>query len=348
MPSTLRPLIVATIMVWVAAYAAWTADWIIQPMPHLLERSLLRVPTCLFGASLCLGIAGCLRCLSSITAGWRAGIAIMLCCAAALVYSVSCSVVFYILIPLWGPISASEALAGALTEAWVFLAWLALFYAIEADAVARDSRLALAEARTAEQRARNQALAQQINPHFLFNALNAVSGLILEGDGKRAERVTMALSNLLRRSLEQRDGELVPLAEEIEAQRRYLEIEQVRFEDRLRFVDAIPDGLMGRLVPPLILQPLIENAVKYGVARSTRPVTIIVTALLDGDILEIRVEDDAKVNEAGVGVVTPGAGIGQKNTRHRAILQFGDSASLSCVKLPDRGYRCILRLPTPT
>nr|MDQ2878789.1 histidine kinase [Pseudomonadota bacterium] len=214
---------------------------------------------------------------------------------------------------------------------------------IEADADARDSRVALAEARTAEQRARNQALAQQINPHFLFNTLNAVSGLIMEGDGKRAERVTMALANLLRRSLEAGTGQLVPLADEIEAQRRYLEIEEVRFEDRIRFVDAVPGALLDRQVPPLILQPLVENAVKHGVARSPETVTITVSASLQDDMLEIVVEDDGQ--DHGSAPKAPGVGIGQDNTRRRALLLFGDSASLTCGRIASGGYRCALRLP---
>ncbi|MEO5867660.1 MAG: histidine kinase [Sphingomonas sp.] len=332
-------------MVWLAAYTAWTADWVIQPMPHLLERSLRRIPTCLFGIALCFGIAAALRQLPPWRAGMKVSIGIALCCIAALIFSTICTITFYLIAPLWGSTTVAMTLAGALTDTWVFLAWLALYFAIEADADARDSRVALAEARTAEQRARNQALAQQINPHFLFNTLNAVSGLIMEGDGKRAERVTMALSNLLRRSLEADTGQLVPLADEIEAQRRYLEIEEVRFEDRIRFVDAIPEELLGRLVPPLILQPLVENAVKHGVARSTRTVTITVSAALCQDMLDIVVEDDGRAGDDGV--KPPGVGIGQDNTRRRALLLFGEKASLDCGRIASGGYRCTLRLPLP-
>ncbi|MDQ2878609.1 MAG: histidine kinase, partial [Pseudomonadota bacterium] len=174
-PSRSRILLIATAMVWLAAYAAWTADWIIEPMPYLLERSLRRIPTCLFGIALCFAIAGALRRLPAMRAASKVAIGIFLCIIAALVFAFVCNVAFYLIAPLWGSTTFAMTLASALTDSWVFLAWLALYFAIEADADARDSRVALAEARTAEQRARNQALAQQINPHFLFNTLNAVS-----------------------------------------------------------------------------------------------------------------------------------------------------------------------------
>jgi two-component system LytT family sensor kinase len=341
-PARRTVLTIATVMVWVAAYAAWTADWMVDPMPHLLARSLRRVPMCLFGMACCRVMAMLLDRLAARPWRWRLLTALALSFVASALYAALNTLVFYVIVPLWGSTSLAETLQLAVTVAWVFLAWCALYFAIAADAEARDSRLRLAAAREAGLRARHQALAQQVNPHFLFNALNAVSGLILEGAPAKAERVTMALAGLLRRSLDSDGRERVTLGEELDAVHRYIEIEQMRFEDRFRLVEDVPAGVRQFLVPALILQPLVENAVKHGVARSSRPVTVTIAALACGGRLEISVGDDA---EPDVETSSPTAsGIGEANVRERLALLWGPAAGLACGR-EDRGYVARITLP---
>src|SRR5262249_14416448 len=144
-------------------------------------------------------------------------------------------------------------------------------------------------------------LRYQINPHFLFNTLNALSSLILQGDNARAERMVLSLSNFLRVSLENAPGDRLTLAEELAAQRQYLAIEQERFGERLNLGVSVPADLQDALVPGLILQPLIENAVKYGVARTRRSVAVEITAEAQDGTLTVSVRDDATPDTVGAG-----------------------------------------------
>jgi hypothetical protein len=207
-------LLIATALLWIATYAAYTADWMIGGMmPFAAERALRRIPICLFGAICCWGIKLLLDRSASQRVVGRVGTAFGLCLLASLAYAAVNTLVFYIIHPIWGGVTFIDAFEPSLTVSFVYFAWTALYFAIDAEAKARDARLRLADAQTEALRARNQALAQQISPHFLFNALNTVSGLIIEGEPARAERVTIALAALLRRSLETDAQDFVSLGE---------------------------------------------------------------------------------------------------------------------------------------
>ena len=197
--------------------------------------------------------------------------------------------------PVWEakPESLPDMLLGMVINfsslIWSFIAWCAVVLALSYDDEAREQSLRLVEAQALAAESQNQMLRYQINPHFLFNTLNALSSLILQKDFDRAERMVLSLSNFLRASLEKAPGDKITLADELTAQRQYLAIEQERFGDRLRLTEKTPAGPAAALVPGLILQPLIENAVKYGVARTTRPVAVEIIARATGDRLTITV-----------------------------------------------------------
>ncbi len=169
-----------------------------------------------------------------------------------------------------------SALINVTVLVWSFIAWCAIVFAMGYDEEVREKTLRLVQTQALAAESQNQMLRYQINPHFLFNTLNALSSLILQKDTERAEKVVLSLSKFLRVSLEKDPRDKIPLAEEIETQRQYLSIEEIRFGDRLRFAEEVPADLAGALVPSLILQPLVENAVKYGVARSTGPVRVTI------------------------------------------------------------------------
>src|SRR4029453_1239066 len=156
------------------------------------------------------------------------------------------------------------------TVTWYFLlaAWCAFFIAMTQQHRTRLTELRLAEAETAATAAQVRALRYQVNPHFLFNTLNSLSALVMSGRSDRAEEMLMALSTFFRTSLSMDPSADVSLAEEIALQRLYLEIEKVRFPDRLDVNIDIPEQLEQARVPALILQPLVENALKYGVAQT--------------------------------------------------------------------------------
>ncbi len=220
--------------------------------------------------------------------------------------------------------------------AWGVL-WVALSYAGRVREAERQAARYRAEAQVAELR----ALRYQINPHFLFNTLNSLSALVLTDRNADAERMIINLSTFFRTSLAGDPAADVPLADEIAMQRLYLGIEAVRFPQRLVVDIDVPDRLGDVRVPGLILQPLVENAIKYGVARSRRPVTVSIRARATGDWLELIVEDDGDP----VAVPAPGTGVGQRNVCERLTARFGERAR--CIAAPriGGGYRVTLGIP---
>lgn len=189
--------------------------------------------------------------------------------------------------------------------------------------------------------ARLQVLRNQLKPHFLFNTLNSISAL-MHLDVAKAERTLALLSELLRSILaEGRPGE-VPLEEEVAFSRRYLEIEQTRFPRRLSVVWEVADEARDVLVPHLVLQPLVENAVRHGIAPRSRPGTVWVRAWVEGPSLCLEVRDDG-VGPAGGGV--QGQGVGLSNTRARLRALYGDAARLEAGAAEGGGFSSRVCLP---
>lgn len=205
---------------------------------------------------------------------------------------------------------------------------------------AQQHKLRNSQLETSLAQARLDALSAQINPHFLFNALNSVAELVHQ-DATAAERMLVGLSALLRQSLARNGAAAVPLREEIELLVQYLGIEQVRLGPRLRLRWSLaPDSLDVR-VPPLLLQPLLENAVIHAVARRRQPGEIVVTTCLQAQQLLIRIEDDGADGAAA----RAGSGIGLANTRARLACLYGEAASLQ-IGASKTGGTCVeLRLP---
>ena len=235
------------------------------------------------------------------------------------------------------------AVDNAINSYFFFSAWgalyLALCYAAEVGALERHT----ARFRAAAQAAELRALRYQINPHFLFNTLNALSSLVMAGNREGAEQMILNLSRFFRTSLNDDPTKDVPLSEEVRLQRLYLAIEQVRFADRLRIDIAVPAALEDACVPGLILQPLVENAVKHGVSRSRRPVTICVRAEPTPDGLTLVVEDDSDASESAAS--EDGAGVGLRNVRDRLAARYGPAAACHWQALDGGGFRVSISLP---
>jgi LytS/YehU family sensor histidine kinase len=222
---------------------------------------------------------------------------------------------------------------------WAAL-YLALCYAAEVGALERKNATYRAAAQAAELR----ALRYQVNPHFLFNTLNSLSALIMAGRRDAAERMIINLSSFFRASLVGDPSDDMRLVEEILLQRLYLEIEQVRFPDRLCLDIDLPDALRDALVPGLILQPLVENAVKYGVSRSRRPVTIGIRASERDGRLFLTVQDDGEPGSAGV-VTDPGTGLGLRNVADRIAARFDGDGACRARVLDAGGFSVELVMP---
>jgi two-component system, LytTR family, sensor kinase len=222
--------------------------------------------------------------------------------------------------------------------AWAAL-YLALCYAAEVGALERRTATLRAAAQAAELR----ALRYQINPHFLFNTLNSLSSLVMTGKRDEAERMLLNLSSFFRTSLTGDPTEDVPLGEEILLQRLYLDIEQVRFPTRLRVAFDVPQALETVCVPGLILQPVVENAVKYGVSRTTRPVTVTIRAEEAPDALRLIVTDDGDPAPAHSGV--EGTGTGLRNVRDRLAARYGDAGQARWGATKEGGFSVVLEMP---
>ncbi len=223
---------------------------------------------------------------------------------------------------------------------WFYFCWTTAYLAFSYSITVQEQERLAAELAVTAQEAQFRALRYQINPHFLFNTLNAIAALVRDAPAK-AEEMVVQLSEFFRRSLAVNPMEDLTLAEEVELQRLYLEIERTRFPDRLRFDVALEPGTSDAKVPALLLQPLVENAVKHGVARSEFPTAIRINARLDGPFLEIQVENDARAS----GHPAAGVTVGLLNVRDRLRSRFGDQASLTAAELPEGGFRNTLRLP---
>ncbi len=224
----------------------------------------------------------------------------------------------------------------------MFFGWSCLYVALLYSFDVRDRERSLALAREEALSAQMRALRYQINPHFLFNTLNSAMGLVEEGATARAQRMMVSLSTFLRQTLELDPLKDVTLAAELELQEDYLEIERERFPDRMRFTIDVDEAALQALVPNLLLQPLVENAVKHGVEPCTGEVGIRITAWRDGKQLAIRVENDlCSIDEASS---RPGSRIGLRNVAERLAARFGTRSSFE-TKLTPALFRAEIKLP---
>lgn len=221
--------------------------------------------------------------------------------------------------------------------AWASL-YVALGYANEMRALERRANEYRLEAKNAQIR----ALHYQINPHFLFNTLNSLSTLVMRGSSVEAEAMIMNLSSFLRSCLEMDPEKLVTLDDEIALQKLYLDIESVRFPHRLAIFFDISDSARSAMVPVLILQPLIENAIKYAVNPSRGNIAVRIHADTDGDLLRVTVENDM---DHTANTPPSGTGLGLRNVRERLLTRFGTVAGCDSGRRDDGGFIVRLWLP---
>ena len=245
-----------------------------------------------------------------------------------------------------GPLAVTRPFAALMFGLGVILYGLTAvgqYLALEFERARHLERREL-EMKLAAQEAQLRMLRTQIDPHFLFNSLNSISALT-SIDPAAARAMTLQLSDFFRRSLGMDAQRKVPLHEEIALVRTFLAVEQVRFGPRLRFEDWVAEDARDCLVPPMILQPLVENAVKHGIARRLDGGAVRIAAERAGSLLRIRVENDADEDE--VPSRAAGCGIGLGNVRERLAASFAHEASIHWTR-EAQGFRVDLTLPAMT
>jgi sensor histidine kinase YesM len=191
-------------------------------------------------------------------------------------------------------------------------------------------------------KAQLDALRRQIEPHFLFNALHAIAGLVREGRNESAVSMIAGLSDFLRKVVDTSDRHEVPLGEEVQFLQKYLDIQKVRFADRLQLSVEIPEELRTAQVPSLILQPIVENSIKHGIAKQARGGWIRVSAFRSDGLLTLRVYNDGP--SLPIQCESTRSGIGIANLRSRLRAMFGDAFEL-CLQNHSAGVEVLISVP---
>ena len=258
----------------------------------------------------------------------------------ALLYS-AMNAIIYFRSP-WAPWSGALLLMKLATSMHVHLMIYAIIVAIVLGAHAyrtmRDRAIAAARLETRLAEAETAALRAQLQPHFLFNTLNAISALVPD-QPVLAQRLIARLGDLLRLSIDQDRSQRSALAHELDFTDTYLAIEEARLGNRLRVVRDVAPDMLAVEVPALLLQPLVENAVRHGIAPSIGGGTLTIEAKAAGGMLRIRIADDGK----GADAIREGVGLG--NTRHRLRQLYGENQSFEIDTAPGKGFRVTILVP---
>ncbi len=244
----------------------------------------------------------------------------------------------------WQPEHLMDYVGGVMGSFYILLCWSGLYFGIKYYQQLQDQTEQTLKAHAAAHQAQLKMLRYQLNPHFLFNTLNAISTLILDGANKTANDAVSRLSDFLRYTLDNDPMSRVTLGSELAALDLYLEIEKVRFGDRLIIEKDIDDRAGNALVPSLILQPLIENAIKYAISPSEDGGTLRISARVQQATLVLRLSDTGP----GLGNGDNGqksSGVGLKNTRERLQQLYGDDQAFTLAPNEPTGLTITINIP---
>ena len=243
----------------------------------------------------------------------------------------------------------AQLLLGALFKDGLLIgAWSALYYAINYFVRAAEQADQMMRLEAQATSAQLTMLRYQLNPHFLFNTLNSISTLVLLKQTDQANAMLSRLSSFLRFTLINEAAAKVPLTQEIETLKLYLDIEKMRFEERLRTFFTIEPAVQDALVPSLLLQPLVENAIKYAVTPKEEGADISVVAQLVGQRVRITVSDTGPGLQPGQQDFTLSTGVGMANTRERLLQAYGDDQRFEHYVKAGGGFEVLLELPYQT
>jgi two-component system LytT family sensor kinase len=232
------------------------------------------------------------------------------------------------------------------STAWlVMLCWTGLYFGIKYYQLLQVERERGLKNQAMAHEAQLKMLRYQLNPHFLFNTLNAISTLILDKDNQLANTMVTHLSRFLRYSLDNDPMQKISLAQELQALQLYLDIEKVRFDERLKMEFNVERAAEQAMIPSLLLQPLVENAIKYAIAQAVHGGTISVNARVFAGELLLEVVDDGPGTELTIDYASGGNGVGLANTRERLRELYGDNQSFRLGRTDPHGLTVSIRIP---
>lgn len=331
-------LIAATVIVWGANFLILTARSIMEggvTWPQMLPARILLTA---IGLALCYAMHRVFSRFRDRMSRQLIAAIIMLPLATELYAWSSATIAF----SFFGvPIRSfdGETLLQLATILWLFATWCGLYLSITYGWRLREQERKAHAERLLAKTAQLQALRYQVNPHFLFNSLNAISALISDNRRTAAERMVESLSRFLRTTLHANDDLDVRLSEELALQQAYLEVEQARFPDLELTID-VPEEAGTVLVPSLILQPLVENAIKHGIAIKTGRASILINAWCDGKALRVTVSNDTSKSNCPIDT-----GIGLANVERRLTARYGGAGRLSTRLTPSSVFEAEIVLP---
>jgi hypothetical protein len=241
--------------------------------------------------------------------------------------------------------------AYAVSSCFVLASWGFLYFGIKHYHALEEERGRLHALEAMARQAQMRALRYQLQPHFLFNTLNAISTLVLDNQPRIATQMIARLADLLRRTLESPDVHQVSLKEEIAVTKEYLALEQVRFGPRLRVTFVIDPETQEALVPRFLLQPLVENAIRHGIAKRPDGGNVVLRSDMAGGRLRVRIENDGAEDDEPVlrrSSAAPHRGVGLTNTRARLEQMYGYEATLETHATASGAYEVRISMPFST
>ena len=334
---------------WVLQSIGWGGYFILRSLSGLANSmgAMFIVHTLLLtatGYSLTLLMASLFRRLITMKVLWTLILSFATVTVAAATFSVieTWSYVTF-LKPDYQPVGL-QYLGALLLDFVLLVAWTALYYGINYYLLLEEEIDQRARLESAASSAQLAMLRYQLNPHFLFNTLNSISTLVLLKQTERANAMLARLSSFLRYTLANEPTAQVTLAQEVETMKLYLEIEKMRFEDRLRPHFEIDSATIGARLPSLLLQPLIENAIKYAVTPAENGADIWITARREGRAVRIEVADSGPGTGAGLHS-TQSTGVGFANIQDRLAQAYGAAHSFTTKKNERGGFSVIVEIP---
>ena len=278
--------------------------------------------------------------------------------ASALVLSVGCSYILGVLCTVVSalmalhlveprtPLSWSMVVSQSFEAAIILIAWSALYFGIKHYGTVEEQKDKLMASEATAREAQLQALRYQLQPHFLFNTLNAISSLVVSKQPERATEMIAKLAALLRNTLSVPEVHLVTLEEELVVTREYLSIEQVRFGPRLIVSFSVSPDASRAQVPRFLLQPIVENAIRHGIARCPNGGQVSITASVIEGQLRIDIENDRP--EGLLQLDHDGSGLGLANTRIRLEKLYGERGSVTVTTAQNHRFLAAIQVPLTT